>query len=317
MQFAYIFTLMNTILRLGDNKLAHFFEEDEMYTVRNATLTGGVYTDLACERRRVDPNEDGVTYKKEYAACGLWERIEITSKAGERSIGRPMGYYDTLLLPRMDLCDEETVADAISEISGELTSLTEKMRVVPERILVVGLGNASLTPDSIGVTSAGSVKPTSHLRDFDESVFLKLACSEISVIRPGVLHETGIDTLCVVRGIAERIRPDLIIAIDSLAARSAERLGTTVQISSTGITPGGGIGSPKMPINESTAGAPVIAIGVPTVMDSDYFLVDEMRRPEGRSAMFVAPKEINEIVAVAADIISGGINRAFGLYRGR
>ena len=288
-----------------------------MYTVRTSALGQGVYTDLACERRRVDPAEEGVRYKKEYAACGLWERIEITSKAGEKSIGRPMGFYDTLLLPRMDLCDADTVSDAITEISGELIALTEKMRVIPERILVVGLGNASLTPDSVGTEAARQVKPTSPLKDFDESMFLKLACSEISVIRPGVLHETGIDTLSAVRGIAERISPDLIIAIDALAARSAERLGTTVQISSTGITPGGGIGAPKMPINQSTAGAPVIAIGVPTVMDSDYFLVDEMRRPEGRSAMFVAPKEINEIVAVAADIISGGINRAFGLYRVR
>ena len=286
-----------------------------MYTVRNLSFGGGPYTDLACERRRVDLCEEGVIYKKDYAACGLWERIQITSKAGERSIGRPAGFYDTLLLPRMDLCDEETVKDAKAEISGELLSLAEKMRVVPERILVVGLGNAALTPDSIGTEAAKLIKPTSHLRDFDEDMFLKLGCSEISVIRPGVLYETGIDSLSAVRGIADRISPDLIIAIDALAARSAERLGTTVQISSTGITPGGGIGAPKLPINENTAGAPVIAIGVPTVMDSDYFLVDDIRRPEGRSAMFVAPKEINEIVTVAADIISGGINRAFGLYR--
>ena len=288
-----------------------------MYTVRNSSFGGGVYTDLACERRRVDPAEEGVKYKKEYAACGLWERIEITSRAGEKSIGRPMGFYDTLLLPRMDLCDERTVDDAVGEVASELISLAGKMRVVPERILVVGLGNSSLTPDSVGTEAAGGVKATRHLKDFDEAAFLRLACSEISVIRPGVLYETGIDSLSAVRGMSETISPDLIIAIDALAARSAERLGTTVQISSTGITPGGGIGAPKMPINESTAGAPVIAIGVPTVMDSDYFLVDERRRPEGRSAMFVAPKEINEIVKVAADIISGGINRAFGIYRVR
>ena len=317
MQIAYIFTYMNTISHHGDNKLAYFYKEGEMYTVRNSSFSGGVYTDLACERRRVDLSEEGVKYKKEYAACGLWERIEITSTAGERSIGRPMGFYDTLLLPRMDLCDEETVSDAIKEISDELISLTEKMRVLPERILVVGLGNSALTPDSIGTEAARRVKPTRHLRDFDEGMFLKLACSEISVIRPGVLHETGIDSLNAVRGIRERISPDLIIAIDALAARSAERLGTTVQISSTGITPGGGIGAPKMPINESTAGAPVIAIGVPTVMDSDYFFVDDMHRSDRRSAMFVSPKEINEIVAVAGDIISGGINRAFGLYKDR
>ena len=285
-----------------------------MYTVRNSAAGAGQYTDLACERRRIDINEQGVTYKKEYAFCGLWERIQVTSKQGEASIGRPVGYYDTLLLPRMDLCDEETVKDASAELSGELISLCERMRLLPERILVVGLGNSALTPDSIGTEAAKGVKPTSHVRDFDEDMFLKLGCSEISVIRPGVLHETGIDSLSAVKGITDRISPDLIIAIDSLAARSAERLGTTIQISSTGITPGGGLGTPRMPINESTVGVPVIAIGVPTVMDSDYFLVDDIRRPEGRSAMFVAPKEINEIVTVGADIISGGINRAFGLF---
>ena len=285
-----------------------------MYTVRSSAFGGGPYTDLACERRRVDISEEGVIYKKEYAACGLWERIQITSKAGERLIGRPAGFYDTLLLPRMDLCDNETIIDAKGEISGELIALAEKMRVVPERILVVGLGNAALTPDSVGTEAARLVRPTSHLKELDEQMLSSLGCSEISVIRPGVLCETGIDSLSTVRGIADRLCPDLIIAIDALAARGAERLGTTIQISSAGITPGGGIDAPRLPINESTAGAPVIAIGVPTVMDSDYFLVDDVRRPEGRSAMFVAPKEINEIVTIAADIISGGINRAFGLY---
>ena len=129
-----------------------------MYTVRNSSFKGGVYTDLACERRRVDPAEEGVKYKKEYAACGLWERIEITSRAGEKSIGRPMGFYDTLLLPRMDLCDERTVDDAVGEVASELISLAGKMRVVPERILVVGLGNSSLTPDSVGTEAAGGDK---------------------------------------------------------------------------------------------------------------------------------------------------------------
>ena len=271
-----------------------------------------IYTDLACERRRADLSDPGVKYKKERARCGLWERIEVKTERAARAIGRPCGFYDTLLLPRMDLLDSEGISDAQNEISEELTAMSALMHARTEKILAVGLGNASLTPDALGCATASLIKPTLHIRRLDSRVFDKLECSEIGVVRPGVCSESGLDPYDTVVGLCKRLSPSLIIAIDALAARSPERLGSTVQISSSGIIPGGGLGLPRTALDERSLGIPVIAIGVPTVIDADLFLGRETRSGE-RGSLFVAPKEINEIIAVGAAIISGGINRAFGL----
>ncbi len=271
------------------------------------------YTDLACERRRADCDIPGVAYRKTSAVCGIWERIEISSDAGARSIGRPIGYYDTLLLPRMDLLDKDSIEAACEELEGELTALCAKMNITPKKILTAGLGNSALTPDAIGSEAAQRIKPTRQIKKFDAKMFDMLECSEISVIKPGVAAESGLEAKDSIIGLCKRILPDAVIAIDALAARAPERLGTTIQISSTGIAPGGGLGHPCAELSEKSLGVPVIAIGVPTIMDADYFLTDDIRRAEGRGAMFVSPKEINEIVCVAAEIIAGGINRAFGI----
>ncbi len=284
-----------------------------MYLRKNFSEFCEPYTDLACERRRADTSIAGVEYRKERASCGVWERVEIKSSEGAASIGRPIGIYDTLLLPRMDLLDNASVDEAKTELAGELIMLFERMSVIPEKILAVGLGNAALTPDSIGSEAAKRINPTAHIKAFDDCTFGALDCSEIAVIKPGVGSESGLDAIETVKGVCDRIRPDAVIAIDALAARAPERLGTTVQVASTGIMPGGGLGNPKKPLNRKTLGTPVLSIGVPTIMDAHYFLGDDINRADGRSAMFIAPKEINEIATVAAEIIAGGINRAFGI----
>ncbi len=270
-----------------------------------------MYTDLALERHRADISIKGVEYRKSKADAGAWERISISSLEGARSIGCPMGIYDTLILPRIDLLDLDTLDAAKDEISSELCSLMGRMNIVPERILVVGLGNAALTPDAVGSECAKKVKPTMHIKGFDADMFYALQCSEIAVVRPGVGSESGMDATETVRGVCDRIQPDVVIAIDALAARSRERLGSTIQISSTGIIPGSGLGSSRKALNSKTLGTPVVAIGIPTVMDARLF-IEECRR-EGEPEMFVSPKEINEIVTAGADIIAGGINLAFGL----
>ena len=271
------------------------------------------YTDLACERRRADISLPGVEYKKTQTSSGTWERITISSVEGAASIGRPVGIYDTLMLPRMDLMDLDSIDDAKDEVRAELSSLMGRMGVIPEKILVVGLGNAALTPDSVGCEAALRVKPTMHIKDFDPDMFYALDCSEIAVIRPGVGSESGLDAIETVKGVCDRIRPDAVFAIDALASRASERLGTTIQISSTGIMPGSGLGNSKKPINIKTVGIPVVAIGVPTIMDARLFMGDGSAKRTERGAMFVSPKEINEIVSVAGEIIAGGINEAFGL----
>ena len=277
------------------------------------------YTDLACERRRANVNVAGVDYKRESSLGGEWERIKITSREGADSIGRPMGIYDTLITERMDLMDLESIDDAADEVARELCYLCDAGEIIPQKVLVVGLGNPELTPDSIGPETARGVRATMHIKDFDADFFEELECSEIAVMSPGVAASCGMDAEVAVRGVCNIMKPDVVFAVDALASRSPSRLGTTVQISNTGIFPGSGIGNGRRAISRETVGVPVISIGIPTVIDSRMFWYDaggrtEVSREHAREAMFVSPKEINEIVKAGAKIISGGINQAFGLY---
>ncbi len=268
-----------------------------------------LYTDLAVERRRIDTDTRGVDYTSYECEVGSWEIINIYSEEGAKSIGRPQGSYCTLNIGRMDLICDAEIEDAADEISKRLCEITDSLGVIPERILVVGLGNKNLTPDTVGPKTAEIVKPTLHIKEFDEDMFFSLGCSEIAVILPGVSALSGIDSAEIVKGVTRRIMPDLIIAVDAIATSSRERLGTTVQISDTGIFPGSGVGNSRGAINETTMGVPTVAIGVPTVIDFRTFENSE----KSDTAMLVAPKEIDEITDVAAKIIGGAINQAFGI----
>lgn len=271
------------------------------------------YSDLALERRRADVSVKGVSYVKERGDLGEWERIKIDSIEGEKSIGRPRGAYDTLRIPDMNTLDDNEIDEAKNEIAKELCRMCEYLTVSPMRILVVGLGNEELTPDALGPLTARLVRPTLHIKRGDIELFETLECSEIAVICPDVKAHSGLESAEVVRGVCDSVFPDLVIAIDSLASVSPTRLGNTVQISSTGITPGTGLGKRQGSINEDTLGVPVIAVGVPTIIDSRCFATASDCSSLGEG-MFVSPKDINEIVRVAARIISGGINQAFGIY---
>lgn len=279
-----------------------------------AKARGKYESDLACERRRADLNTNGITYKREIAGRFVWERIEITSREGEIEIGRPRGRYDTLSTDRMDLLDDSDVEDAANEVAKELCSIVERTVVSPTRILVAGLGNASLTPDSVGPRVAESVNATMHLAENDQRLFRALECLEIAVITPGVMAKSGLEATESVSALCERIDPDLVIAVDSIASRSPERLGKTVQISNTGIFPGSGIGNKRRPLNEKTLGVPVIAIGVPTVISAKALCSDKDDKTEACDELFVSPRDIDTIVSVSAKIISQGINQAFGTF---
>ena len=271
------------------------------------------YTDLACERRRADMNISGIEYKKEKNINGIWERIRIKSEAGARAMGRPMGFYDSLHTARLDRLDYEEIMGLTEELAGELCEMVERMGAVGTNVLVLGLGNQGLTPDATGPDSADKVRPTRHIAECDEGLFSTLGCARVSVLKPGVEAKSGISSSLVVEGIAREIKPDLVIAIDSLMARGRERLGSTIQISSTGICPGSGIGKSKHEISERTLGVPVISIGVPTVIDSRA-LGDEGADKKGGEGLMVSPKEIGEIVKNAAEIIGGAINLSFGIF---
>ena len=269
------------------------------------------YTDLALERHRADIEIPGVDYKKEVCSVGSWERMNISTNRAAEAIGRPIGLYHTLNIDRADMLSEQEVEDSKNELAGEMCKIFDQSDIFPGRILVVGLGNRDLTPDSVGCMTAEAVRATMHIKQWDSRSFTRLRCAEIAVITPGVAAESGLDAATVVKGICDLIKPDAVIAVDAIATRSTDRLGSSIQICNTGISPGSGLGNPRIAIGIETVGVPVIAVGIPTVIDSRVLCgVDE----SGGQPLFVSPKEISQIVSSAAQIIGGGINRAFGIY---
>ena len=287
---------------MSDNYSFDLLRQDDLYE-----------SDLALERRRASTYVEGVDYKRDVCIGGVWERLKITSAAGERNVGRPMGLYDTLNVPRLDEILPDDIEDAKDEVARELCRMCDLCDITPARILVVGLGNQELTPDAIGPAAASEVEATMHIKSNDYDLFESLGCSEICVLCPNVTANSGMPTAEIVKGVAEKVKPSLIIAIDSLASRSIERLGATIQVSSTGIIPGTGLGHTGNAINEELLGSPVIAIGVPTVINSKVLYDDQRVSRKNTPALFVSPKGINKIVRNAAKIIGGGINQAFGM----
>lgn len=271
-------------------------------------------SDLAMERRRASTYVEGVEYKRDVCLGGVWERLKVTSEAGEKNIGRPIGLYDTLTLPRMDTIMPDDIEDAKDEIARELCRMCDLSDISPERILVVGLGNRDLTPDAIGPASANEVDATMHLKNEDPDLFEALGCSEICVLCPDVSSNSGMDSAEIVKSVVEAVKPTVVFAIDSLASRSEERLGNTVQVSNTGIIPGTGVGHRGVCIDESMLGVPVISIGIPTVISTSAIKnPDRGASNNNINGYFVSPKGINRIVKNGAKIIGGGINQAFGI----
>lgn len=265
------------------------------------------YTDLATERRKADVKCDGIEYEKKLTLIGTWERVRITNEEGERCVMRPIGVYDTLTTERLDKLCEDELFDAREELAGRLCELLEENGIFPGRLLVVGFGNKNLTPDSVGPKSAAIVKPTLHISEYEPDLFDELDCSEIAVFCPSVPAICGLDSSDSVRSLCERLMPDVVLAIDSIMTKSPDRLGSTFQLSTTGLFPGG-IGNLHSPITKSSMGAPVISIGVPTVIDCRSLCPEFSGEP-----LFISPREIDEITNNAAYVIGGAINQAFGL----
>ncbi len=273
----------------------------------------GYDSDLAMERKRVSTFVDGVDYRRDVCIGGVWDRLKITSEAGEKSIGRPIGLYDTLTLPRMDTIMPDDIEDAKDEIARELCRMCDMCDISPERILVVGLGNRDLTPDAIGPCTANEIQATMHLKNEDAEFFETLGCSEICVMCPDVTANSGMNSAEIVKSVADAVKPTVVFAIDSLASRSEERLGNTIQVSSTGIIPGTGVGHRGITINEELLGVPVIAIGIPTVISTAGSGVTFADGGSPKGDYFISPKGISKIVKNGAKIIGGGINQAFGI----
>lgn len=269
-------------------------------------------------------------------------RVRVTSHEGEKAIGKPMGNYITLEIPGLRENDQDLYEDTCKALAKELTGILK----LEEKTLtlVVGLGNWNVTPDALGPKVVSSMMVTRHLLEYlpdqvDEGV------RPVCAVAPGVLGITGIETGEIIRGIVDRVRPDYIIAIDALASRKIERVNTTIQIADTGIAPGSGVGNKRMELSKDTLGVPVIAIGVPTVVDAATMandtidlVLDSMieQAPQGTDFynmmksinreekyqmirevlepyvgnLIVTPKEIDDVVRRISKVIANGLNIA-------
>lgn len=304
-------------------------------------------TDLAVEAREIyakesNGNPEGVEYNEYKIGDVNVVDVKITNDTGERNMGKPMGTYITLDLPEFAHYDGEVmdeVSKAMAQSLEGLVKLEDSMTA-----LVVGLGNWNVTPDALGPKVISKLMITRHLKELvpdsiDEGV------RPVCAIAPGVLGITGIETGEIIRGVVDKIKPNLIVCIDALASRKMERVNKTIQIGNTGISPGSGVGNKRMEISQRTLGVPVIAVGVPTVVDAATMANDTIdlvldamikeanagskfyemlksidKNEKGRMIrevldpyvgnLMVTPKEVDMIIDSLARIIANGINIA-------
>ncbi len=236
-------------------------------------------------------------------------RLQVVSEKAARRLDKLRGRYITAQLS--SLSDDEThLAACAAVIARELRAL------LPPRgaVLVVGLGNRAVTPDTLGPLAADMVLATRHIRgEFARAAGLT-DLRPTAVLTPGVLGQTGTESSEIVRGVCREVQPAAVVVIDALAARSVERLGCTVQLCDTGIAPGAGVGNNRRPLNRTTLGVPVIGMGVPTVVDAltlvrDY-LQDEAIPAADGPPMMVTPREVDLVIARAARLIALAVNGA-------
>ncbi len=288
-----------------------------------------LHTDLAAECGARDGGEGIGLHSGVVDGCELL-RVQIKTPEAALRVGKPMGRYVTLECgPLNELCEMEltrvrrAVAVEIREMAARMCT---KRIDSGFSVLVVGLGNAEITPDSLGPQAVRRLTVTRHLRKADSALFFGIGCCEMAAVSPGVLGQTGVSSLEFLQGMVKTLSPDLVVAVDALAARSPERLAATVQLSDTGIVPGSGLGRGGQELTQKTLGVPVMALGVPTVIDSATLvfdalhaagygeLSDELRFCLKRGKeYFVAPKEIDLLVAVAATLLCGALEKAFSV----
>ena len=232
--------------------------------------------------------------------------VQIQKEEGAKAMGRPIGTYITLEFPELLNEEEELKETAELELARQLGELLKGKKA--EHVLVVGLGNREVTADAVGPLTIDNLLVTRHYFQ-EESVGAAVGKKyrKVSAFTPGVMAQTGMETKELIRGVVEQIEPDVVLVVDALAARSPKRLNTTIQLTDTGISPGAGVGNNRKELNETSLGCPVIAIGVPTVLDAVTIAKEEIS--EEVKAFFVMPRNIDSSVQYVSELLAGGINR--------
>ncbi|KAJ49211.1 spore protease [Clostridium tetanomorphum] len=306
-----------------------------------------VRTDLAVEAKELYEEKSsgkipGVEVEEYREGFIKVTNVKIVSEEGERVMNKPKGSYITIDIPEISGYDKDTmeeVSEVLAKVLSPLVKLEDSMTA-----LVVGLGNWNVTPDALGPKVVEGLMITRHLKELipneiDEGI------RPVCAIAPGVLGLTGIETGEIIKAVSNKIKPNLIICIDALASRKLDRINRTIQIGNTGISPGSGVGNKRMEISERTLGIPVIAIGVPTVVDAAtvandtidmvidaminqategskfYNMLKDLNRDEKQRMieevlnpyvgnLMVTPKEVDSVIDSISKVISTGINIA-------
>jgi spore protease len=295
-----------------------------------------IRTDLALEVRESFPEDDveikGVVLTENYDEKNdiRVSVVNIKDERGAQAMQKPIGTYITIEAPKMNQSSSDYYKPASEEIARQLRTLAGSLK--KEEVLVVGLGNREVTPDALGPQVVDNLFITRHLiKEYGEEFKEKNHLGSVSAISPGVMAQTGMETVEIIKGIIDETHPKLLIAIDALASRSVSRVNTTVQLTDTGISPGSGVGNNRKALNEATLGTKVIAIGCPTVVDAATIVSDTLTKYMEKSGfeeneidqfisevreqqidnMFVTPKNIDESVKQISYTISEAINTCF------
>ncbi len=283
-------------------------------------------TDLACEWTHGAQGREGTELREEPWAHGTLQSLRICTEEAARRLGRPIGEYVTVscrVIWRLDKEEQQALIEVLSHVLARM--LRQETGKAPDgslEVLVVGLGNSEITADAVGPQAVRELLVTRHLREQEPDIFRRMGCCAVSALSPGVLGQTGMEVAEVVAGAVRRCRPDAIVAIDALAARSCERLAATVQLSNAGISPGSGIGNDRCALSRQSLGVPVIALGIPTVVDSSTLVYDALHQAgidevderlrqilENGRRFYVSPKEADLITARTALLVAHAINR--------
>ena len=305
-------------------------------------------TDLALERRdlynkahNIEKDIDGIETEEEKIDENIVvSKVKVINKNGEEAIGKKQGNYITIDVKNLKIANADEIQKTSEVVTKELKTLIEKHTTQKDSILVVGLGNIYVTPDSLGPKVVNEIDITRHLLEYMPEV-LDENTREVSAIAPGVLGTTGIETMEILKGIVDNVKPKLVIIIDALASRNIERISSSVQLADTGIVPGAGVGNARKELTEATLGIPVIAMGIPTVVEAatiaadsltlfikkvqeqgesndflnklqeedKYQIIKEILTPEEYN-FIVTPKEIDSLIEKMKDIVARGINFA-------
>ncbi len=305
-------------------------------------------TDLALERRdlykkanNIEKEVDGIETTEEKIGEDITvSKVKILNENGENAIGKKKGNYITIDIKNLKIASEDEIQKASEVVTKELKDIINNLVSPEDPILIVGLGNLYVTPDALGPRVVQDIDITRHILEYMPNV-LEQGTRSVSAVSPGVLGTTGIETLEILKGIVDNIKPKLIIVIDALASRSIARISSTIQIADTGIVPGAGVGNARKELTINTLGIPVIAMGVPTcveaatiaadsldlfiqkvqeeaqsndflnkLQDEDkYEMIKEVLAPQDYN-FIVTPKEIDELIENMSSVVARGINFA-------